>query len=157
MYVICDNYYSVIPRDAFGDKYRDISNLIEHPVPVQPPGEPSKSVALPIILTSKERKKLRKQRRREAEKEKQEKIQFGLIEKPEPKVRYSDGPAVLETLAGVPQADKHLVAISRKLLLASKAGYKGKGLLNAGVRISSSQSEGYSITVQCLIMVQLLI
>ena len=32
-----------------------------------------------------ERKKLRKQRRREVEKEKQEKIRFGLIDKPEPK------------------------------------------------------------------------
>lgn len=70
----------------FSNNYRDISNLIEHPVPVQPPGEPAKTVAIPIILTNKERKKLRKQRRREAEKEKQEKIQFGLIEKPEPKV-----------------------------------------------------------------------
>ena len=78
----------IVSRDAaFGDKYRDISNLIEHPVPVQPPGEPSKAVTLPFILISKERKKLRKQRRREAEKEKQEKIQFGLIDKPEPKVR----------------------------------------------------------------------
>ena len=78
----------IVSRDAaFGDKYRDISNLIEHPVPVQPPGEPSKTVTLPFILISKERKKLRKQRRREAEKEKQEKIQFGLIDKPEPKVR----------------------------------------------------------------------
>lgn len=56
-------------------------------MPVQPPGEPSKAVTLPFILISKERKKLRKQRRREAEKEKQEKIQFGLIDKPEPKVR----------------------------------------------------------------------
>ena len=54
---------------------------------VEPPAEPKKQAALPIILTSKERKKLRKQRRREAEREKQEKIQFGLIDKPEPKVR----------------------------------------------------------------------
>ncbi len=67
-------------------KYREISNLIEHPCMVQPPGEPSKPTEIPVMLTSKERKKLRRQRRREAEKEKQEKIQFGLIEKPEPKV-----------------------------------------------------------------------
>ena len=99
-----------VPRDAFGDKYRDISNLIEHPVPVQPPGEPAKPVAIPIILTSKERKKLRKQRRREAEREKQEKIQFGLIEKPEPKVRYSI------TDAGVPL---HTSQISHLLLYHS--------------------------------------
>ena len=108
-------------------------------MPVQPPGEPSKSVALPIILTSKERKKLRKQRRREAEKEKQEKIQFGLIEKPEPKVRYSDGSAVLETLAGVPLADRNLVAISQKLLLASKAGYKGKNYSIQGLGLVAAK------------------
>ena len=80
-------FHSYNDSDMFGNKYKDISNLIEHPVPVQPPGEPAKPAAIPVILTSKERRKLRKQRRREAEKEKQEKIQFGLIEKPEPKVR----------------------------------------------------------------------
>ena len=68
------------------EKYREVSNLVEHPIVVQPPGEPTKPIAFPVMLTSKERKKLRRQRRREAEKEKQEKIQFGLIEKPEPKV-----------------------------------------------------------------------
>ena len=36
-------------------------------------------------LHRQERKKLRQQRRREAEREKQEKIQFGLVDKPEPK------------------------------------------------------------------------
>ncbi len=56
---------------------------------VQPPGEPNRAVGMPVMLTSKERKKLRRQRRREAEKEKQEKIQFGMIEKPEPKVQCS--------------------------------------------------------------------
>ena len=74
---------SNLPPNA---KYRDISNLIEHPVVVQPPGEPNRPVEMPVMLTTKERKKLRRQRRREAEKEKQEKIQFGLIDKPEPKV-----------------------------------------------------------------------
>ena len=68
------------------EKYCEISNLIEHPMMVQPPGEPNKPVNIPIMLTTKERKKLRRQRRREAEKEKQEKIQFGLMDKPEPKV-----------------------------------------------------------------------
>ncbi len=63
-----------------------MTNLIEHPVEVEPPTDPGKNVALPVILTAKERKKLRKQRRREAEREKQEKIQFGLVDKPEPKV-----------------------------------------------------------------------
>ena len=40
---------------------------------------------MPVMLTKIERKKIRKQRRREAELEKQEKIRFGFLEKPEPK------------------------------------------------------------------------
>ena len=43
-----------------------------------------------LLYCCQERKKLRKQRRREEEKEKQEMIQFGLIPKPEPKVKMSN-------------------------------------------------------------------
>ena len=46
-----------------------------------------------------EKKKLRKQRRREVELEKQEKIQLGLMEKPEPKVEISNLMCVLKTEA----------------------------------------------------------
>ena len=82
------SYSDVDTRLPPNEKYREISNLIEHPCVVQPPGEPSKPTELRVMLTKKERKKLRRQKRREAEKEKQEKIQFGLIEKPEPKVIF---------------------------------------------------------------------
>ena len=47
-------------------------------------------VLLSFLFCCQERKKLRKQRRREEEKEKQEMIQFGLIPKPEPKVKMSN-------------------------------------------------------------------
>ena len=40
---------------------------------------------VPLLLTKKERKKIRKQQRRERELEVQEKIRLGLAEKPEPK------------------------------------------------------------------------
>ena len=46
-----------------------------------------------------EKKKLRKQRRREVELEKQEKIQLGLMEKPETKVKISNLMRVLKTEA----------------------------------------------------------
>ena len=49
------------------------------------PGVPNKPVVIPVMLTKKERKKIRKQRRRELELEKQEKIRFGFIDKPDPK------------------------------------------------------------------------
>ena len=47
--------------------------------------DPSKTVSIPVYLTKKERKKLRRQSRQEAEKELQEKIRIGLAPQPEPK------------------------------------------------------------------------
>ncbi|SPP77264.1 U4/U6 small nuclear ribonucleoprotein Prp3 isoform X1 [Drosophila guanche] len=67
-----------------------ISNLIEHPTQMKPPNEPLKPVYLPVFLTKKERKKLRRQNRREAWKEEQEKIRLGLVAPPEPKLRISN-------------------------------------------------------------------
>lgn len=52
--------------------------------------EPMRQVYLPIFLTKKERKKLRRQNRREAWKEEQEKIRLGLIPPPEPKLNISN-------------------------------------------------------------------
>lgn len=45
-----------------------------------------KPAYMPVFLTKKERKKLRRQNRREAWKEEQEKIRLGLEPPPEPKV-----------------------------------------------------------------------
>jgi len=47
--------------------------------------EPKEAPIAPIMLTKKERKKIRTQRRREVEKEKQEKIRLGLEPPPPPK------------------------------------------------------------------------
>ena len=52
-------------------------------------GVPNKPVVIPVMLTKKERKKIRKQRRREVELEKQEKIRFGFIDKPDAKGIYT--------------------------------------------------------------------
>ncbi|XP_005180664.1 U4/U6 small nuclear ribonucleoprotein Prp3 isoform X2 [Musca domestica] len=76
-----------------------ITNLIEHPTQMKPPNEPLKPVYLPVFLTKKERKKLRRQNRREAWKEEQEKIRLGLIQAPEPKLRISNLMRVLGTEA----------------------------------------------------------
>lgn len=76
-----------------------ITNLIEHPTQMKPPNEPLKPVYLPVFLTKKERKKLRRQNRREAWKEEQEKIRLGLIPPPEPKLRISNLMRVLGTEA----------------------------------------------------------
>lgn len=67
-----------------------ITNLIEHPTQIRPPNEPLRPAYLPVFLTKKERKKLRRQNRREAWKEEQEKIRLGLIDPPEPKLKISN-------------------------------------------------------------------
>ncbi|XP_015790431.1 U4/U6 small nuclear ribonucleoprotein Prp3-like isoform X2 [Tetranychus urticae] len=77
------------------EKYEGITYLIEHPMKMTPPGEPNKVMPLPVFLTKKERKKLRRQNRREEYKEKQEKIRLGLEPPPEPKVKMSNMMRVL--------------------------------------------------------------
>ena len=66
-----------------------VTNLIEHPIQMMPL-EPNKPVHLPVFLTKKERKKLRRQNRREAWKEKQDKIRLGILAPDEPKVKMSN-------------------------------------------------------------------
>jgi U4/U6 small nuclear ribonucleoprotein PRP3 len=76
-----------------------ITNLIEHPTQIRPPNDSLRSAYLPVFLTKKERKKLRRQNRREAWKEEQEKIRLGLKDAPEPKLRISNLMRVLGTEA----------------------------------------------------------
>lgn len=66
-----------------------ITNLIEHPIQMQPM-ESTMPVYVPVFLTKKEMKKLRRQNRREAWKEKQDKIRLGLVQPDEPKVKMSN-------------------------------------------------------------------
>ncbi|CAA9994584.1 unnamed protein product [Nesidiocoris tenuis] len=67
-----------------------ITFLIEHPIQMKAPTIQNKPVYMPVFLTKKERKKLRRQNRREAWKEEQEKIRLGLEPPPEPKLRISN-------------------------------------------------------------------
>ncbi|CAC5421964.1 unnamed protein product [Mytilus coruscus] len=76
-----------------------ITNLVEHPIQMKPPAEPDKEPEIPVYLTKKERKKLRRQNRQEAQKEEQEKIRLGLLPPPEPKVRMANLMRVLGTEA----------------------------------------------------------
>ncbi|XP_011298840.1 U4/U6 small nuclear ribonucleoprotein Prp3 isoform X2 [Fopius arisanus] len=71
-------------------KTATITNLVEHPTQMRPPTDPLKPAYMPVFLTKKERKKLRRQNRREAWKEEQEKIRLGLEPPPEPKLRISN-------------------------------------------------------------------
>lgn len=110
-------------------KSSTITNLVEHPTQMRPPStyirafvsplittywreliyyntflaivtaDPLKPIYMPVFLTKKERKKLRRQNRREAWKEEQEKIRLGLEAPPEPKLRISNLMRVLGTEA----------------------------------------------------------
>lgn len=85
--------YDAIP-DAITDldnKYqKTVTNLVEHPIQLKPPDEPLTPQYLKVYLTSRERKKIRRQNRKEAQKEQTEKIRLGLIKAPEPKVKLSN-------------------------------------------------------------------
>lgn len=85
------SYDEVLPADAaMLEKLQGISHLVQHPVTFEPPIDPNRDVTVPIMLTAKERKKLRTQRRKEDEREKQEKIRLGLMEPPAPKVKIAN-------------------------------------------------------------------
>ena len=88
-----DSGLSVIKNEA-------ITNLIEHPIQMMPmvSTDPA-NTHVPVYLTKKELKKLRRQNRREAWKEKQDKIRLGLETPDEPKVKMSNLMRVLGTEA----------------------------------------------------------
>jgi U4/U6 small nuclear ribonucleoprotein PRP3 len=97
-----------------------ITNRIEHPVEFRPYNEPIRAAYLPIFLTKKERKKLRRQNRREAWKEEQEKIRLGLIEPPEPKLKISNMMRVLG-MEAVPDPTKIEAHVKEQMLKRQKA------------------------------------
>lgn len=86
-----------------------ITQLIEHPIQMMPL-EPNKPVHVPVFLTKKEQKKLRRQNRRETWKEKQDKIRLGLLPPDEPKVKVSNMMRVLgnEQVQNPSQVEAHV-------------------------------------------------
>ncbi|XP_003743248.1 U4/U6 small nuclear ribonucleoprotein Prp3 [Galendromus occidentalis] len=77
------------------DDVHGITNLVEHPIQMKAPTDSNKPVVLPVFLTKKERKKLRRQNRREVQKDKMERVRLGLDPPPEPKVKMSNMMRVL--------------------------------------------------------------
>lgn len=66
------------------------SGLIELPVPVAPINQDNGPTAVPLMLTKKERKRLRRQTRAERLKEQQDKVALRLIPPPAPKVKLKN-------------------------------------------------------------------
>lgn len=73
--------------DINSDNYESLVTIyVHHPVPIKPPSEVNATpVIKSLMLTTKERKKLRRQTRAEAQKEKRDKVRLGLIEPDPPK------------------------------------------------------------------------
>ena len=84
--------------DVNGLRMEAFSCLIEHPIQMKPL-ESVKPNHVPVFLTKREMKKLRRQNRREAWKEKQDKIRLGMIQPDQPKVKMSNLMRVLGTEA----------------------------------------------------------
>ena len=93
--ILKDKSYDEIGEDGTPPNLKNVTHLVQHPIQIEPPAEPSQPAALPIMLTKKERKKLRTQRRKAEEKEKSEKIRLGLLEAPAPKVKKANFMRVL--------------------------------------------------------------
>ncbi|KAF9922883.1 hypothetical protein FBU30_006980 [Linnemannia zychae] len=75
-----------------------ITHYVQHPVPIEPPNEAAHAASSkprPLMLTPKERKRLRRQRRAELLKEKQDKIRLGLLPPDAPKVKLANMMRVL--------------------------------------------------------------
>ncbi|CAG9854113.1 unnamed protein product [Phyllotreta striolata] len=87
--ILIDNLDTMV-GDKIAIKDSVINTLVEHPTQMKCPTDPIKPVYMPVFLTKKERKKLRRQNRREMWKEEQEKIRLGLEPPPEPKLRISN-------------------------------------------------------------------
>lgn len=104
-YILVDDNYDNITdtvenmSENWKVHFDGITTLVEHPTMMKPPAEPEKEIAIPVYLTKKERKKLRRQNQTEAQKELQEKIRLGLVPPPEPKVRMANLMRVLGTEA----------------------------------------------------------
>ncbi|POM65316.1 U4/U6 small nuclear ribonucleoprotein Prp3, partial [Phytophthora palmivora] len=76
-------------------KYCGTAHVVEHPGRLNLIVKYEKPVAVPLMLTAAERKKIRRQNRADREKEKQDKIALGLLPPPEPKVKLSNMMRVL--------------------------------------------------------------
>eukprot|EP00347_Sterkiella_histriomuscorum_P009929 403339332 len=79
--------------DIFIDK---ITHYIQHPVPLRNEYvENINKMTIPVHLTDKEKKRLKKLKRAEKEKDKQEKVKLGLMPAPLPKIKLSNYMKVL--------------------------------------------------------------
>ncbi|KAJ1951786.1 U4/U5/U6 small nuclear ribonucleoprotein prp3, partial [Dispira parvispora] len=67
-----------------------VTHYVQHPVPTESVVQTVQTNIKPLMLTKKERKKLRRQRRAELQRERQDKIRLGLLPPDPPKVKLTN-------------------------------------------------------------------
>ncbi|BHF58310.1 U4/U6 small nuclear ribonucleoprotein Prp3 [Sparganum proliferum] len=112
-----------------------ITNLVEHPIKMKAPTELSKPPEIPLLLTKKERKKLRRKNRQDAQKERQELVRLGLLAPPEPKVKLANLMRVLGTDAV--QDPSKVEAYVRKQMESRKRAHEAA---NAARKLTKDQA-----------------
>merc|ERR1719357_2512331 len=117
-----------------------ITNLVEHPIQLKPL-EAGGNVQIPVFLTKKEQKKLRRQNRREAWKEKQDKIRLGILQPDEPKVKMSNLMRVLgnEQIMDPTKVEAHVRAQMAKRKADHEAANASRKLTPAQKKAKSSR------------------
>ena len=97
---------------------------VQHPIAVKALGGDKAEVSLPMYLTKKERKRIRKSAREEREREKRDKMMMGLLPPPEPKFKLSNFMKVLgdQAIAGEEDMDNRIN--NRQHLLKRLKRYK---------------------------------
>ncbi|KAJ7660043.1 pre-mRNA processing factor 3-domain-containing protein [Mycena rosella] len=97
----------LLPNKRYADIELGITNLnirtsdspitiyIQHPIPIPAPGDKNKVALKPMMLTKKERKKMRKLKRADELQDKRDRVAMGLIPPDAPKVRLSNMMKVL--------------------------------------------------------------
>lgn len=91
-----------VEKNTFSLKEGKFTHYVEHPVPIGTPADKASTVApTPLMLTKKERKKLRTQSRLQKQKEKQEKIRLGLMPTDQPKATHANMMKVFGTDAAL--------------------------------------------------------
>ncbi|SPQ94618.1 unnamed protein product (mitochondrion) [Plasmodiophora brassicae] len=120
-----------------------LSSLVEHPVPLKPRAEPPPPPVQPMVLTEKEKKKIRRMRKLEKQREVRDKIRLGLAAPPQPRITLKnmfrvmpheaiEDPTAVEAKARAEmekrQVEHHLQNESRRLTPQQRAEKKRKKL-----------------------------
>ena len=75
-------------KDLYSDR---LTHFIQHPIPLQNERvKADEQMTIPFVLTMAEKKKLRRKKRLQKEKDKQEKVQLGLMPAPQARVTMSN-------------------------------------------------------------------